>query len=191
VRWCCLTRSLLTAKSATPVAKLVDWGIRLGLLVKTALLEGVLHDWREESSDSSSSTVVAVGNVPGKSSVSASGGAIPVDIKETNSGGSNQRKDDTNAEVELLNDCSSSRGSSSNDHSNADSSVLVGDGSSGLVFGHRTVVAALEHWSEPQRTHLLALFVAHGGPKVGWTVLYCSCISPPILLSMLLLFFSC
>lgn len=139
--WCWSNRSLLTAKSATPVAKLVDWGIRLGLLVKTAPLNAVLRDWRSDSSSGPSKSlagtkgIAAVDQKPEAISVAASSDAVPVNIAETN--------------------C------------NAGGTMLADDGSSGLVSGHRVVVAAFEHWSEPQRTHLLALFVAHGGPKVG------------------------
>ena len=46
------------------------------------------------------------------------------------------------------------------------SHAVADSGTDGLMEGHRRVVTAFAHWPEPQRTHVLAIFVAHGGSKV-------------------------
>jgi hypothetical protein len=147
-------RSLLTAKSAAPVAKLVEWGLKQGLLVRTPALNAVLAG-RSSGSAAAASGLAAASFVGGGAAVAvtgASGGELSDGLPDAAAAAA--------AAAATAAVGGSSAGSSCDDGSGVD------DGASRLVAGHRAVVAALAHWPELERTHALALFVAHGGTKV-------------------------
>jgi hypothetical protein len=144
---------LLTAKSAAPVAKLVEWGLAQGLLVRTPALDAVLTG-RSSGSAAAASGPAAASFIGGGAAVAGTG----VSGGELSDGLPDAAAAAAAAATAAVG--GSSAGSSCDDGSGVD------DGASRLVAGHRAVVAALAHWPELERTHALALFVAHGGTKV-------------------------